>query len=263
MNSNWESQLKSARSSKGLSLEECSDLTKIPISFLVSLENGDFRSLPAKIYSEFHIKKYFSFLGVNPKTCLQEYSTSISELNFEKKVEEEKKEKKEKNKYLSFLINFPYLVPTIFIFSVFSLILTKIIPESDDFVDEKELLENLVEIENKEVFLEDQKEKSTLKNTSLPKTKDVENGIDKSTEIEPDIIKIVVSEESWIIIEEGNDKNLIYELMQNEEREVLGYRPLIFKIGNPEATKILINNKIINISKISKKDANYSYFEIR
>ena len=199
-------------------------------------------------------------MGVDPKTCLQEYSTSISELNFEKKVGEEKKEK---NKYLSFLINFPYLVPSIFIFSVFSLILTMTIPESDDFVDEKELLENLVEIENKEVFLEDQKEKSTLENTSLPKIKEVENGIDKSTEIEPDRIKIVVSEESWIIIEEGNDKNLIYELMQNEEREVLGYRPLIFKIGNPEATKILINNKIINISKISKKDANYSYFEIR
>ena len=154
-------------------------------------------------------------------------------------------------------------MPTIFIFSVFSLILTMTIPESDDFVDEKELLENLVEIENKEVFLEDQKEKSTLENTSLPKTKDVENVTEKSIEIEPDIIKIVVSEESWIIIEEGNDKNLIYELMQNEEREVLGYRPLIFKIGNPEATKILINNKIINISKISKKDANYSYFEIR
>ena len=199
-------------------------------------------------------------MGINPKTCLQEYSTSISELNFEKKVEEEKKEK---NNYLSFLINFPYLVPTIFIFSVFSLILTMTIPESDDFVDEKELLENLVEIENKEVFLEDQKEKSTLENTSLPKTKDVENVTEKSIEIEPDKIKIVVSEESWIIIEEGNDKNLIYELMQNEEREVLGYRPLIFKIGNPEATKILINNKIINISKISKKDANYSYFEIR
>ena len=154
-------------------------------------------------------------------------------------------------------------MPTIFIFSVFSLILTMTIPESDDFVDEKELLENLVEIENKEVFLEVQKEKSTLENTSLPKTKDVENVTEKSKEIEPDIIKIVVSEESWIIIEEGNDKNLIYELMQNEEREVLGYRPLIFKIGNPEATKILINNKIINISKISKKDANYSYFEIR
>ena len=118
-----------------------------------------------------------------------------------------------------------------FILSVFSLILTMTITESDEIVDEKELLENLVEIENKEVFLEDQKRKSTLENTSLTKIKEVENGIDKSTEIEPDRIKIVVSEESWIIIEEGNDKNLIYELMQNEEREVLGYRPLIFKIG--------------------------------
>ena len=63
-----------------------------------------------------------------------------------------RKKKKEKNKYLSFLINFPYLVPTIFIFSVFSLILTMTIPEPDDFVDEKELLDDLVEIENKEVF---------------------------------------------------------------------------------------------------------------
>ena len=64
-------------------------------------------------------------------------------------------------------------------------------------------------------------------------------------------------------IESLKSKNLIYELMQNEEREVLGYRPLIFKIGNPEATKIFINNKIINISRISKKDANYSFFEIK
>ena len=71
MNSKWESQLKSARSSKGLSLEQCSDLTKIPISFLISLENGDFGSLPAKIYSEFHIKKYFSLKHIMQISRLQ------------------------------------------------------------------------------------------------------------------------------------------------------------------------------------------------
>jgi hypothetical protein len=84
----------------------------------------------------------------------------------------------------------------------------------------------------------------------------------KPIEVMPDKIKIIVSGESWIIIEDKFNKNLIYELMENEEQEVLGYRPLIFKIGNPEATKIIINNKRINISKISKKDANYSYIEI-
>ena len=51
--------------------------------------------------------------------------------------------------------------------------------------------------------------------------------------------------------------------MQNDEQEVLGYKQLIFKIGNPEATVITINNKKINLSKISKKDANYSYIEIK
>ena len=95
MNSEWESQLKSVRSSKGLTLEQCSDITKIPISFLIALENRDFSSLPAKIYSEFHIKKYFSFLGINPSECLQEYKSSISKLNFDEKDEDKKQEKNE------------------------------------------------------------------------------------------------------------------------------------------------------------------------
>ena len=261
MNSEWESQLKSVRSSKGLTLEQCSDITKIPISFLVALENRDFSSLPAKIYSEFHIKKYFSFLGINPRECLQDYKSSISELNFDEKDEIKKQEK---NEYFSFLINFPYLVPSIFILSVFSLILTINIRETESFYDEIEF-SKATEIETKkeEIALESQKEKFPPENPLILNLEEIDNVLEKPLKIEPERIKIVVSEESWIIIEEENDKNLIYELMQNEEREVLGYRPLIFKIGNPEATKIFINNKIINISRISKKDANYSYFEIK
>ena len=261
MNSEWESQLKNVRFSKGLTLEQCSDLTKIPISFLIALENRDFSSLPAKIYSEFHIKKYFSFLGINPRECLQEYKSSISELNFDEKDEDKKQEK---NEYFSFLINFPYLVPGIFILSVFSLMLVINIQETENFHDEKEF-SKAIEIETKkdEVVFESQKETSSLENPLILNLEEIDNVLEKPLKIERERIKIVVSEESWIIIEEENDKNLIYELMQNEEREVLGYRPLIFKIGNPEATKIFINNKIINISRISKKDANYSYFEIK
>jgi|TARA_E500000178_G_scaffold341194_1_gene384820 transcriptional regulator with XRE-family HTH domain len=261
MNSEWESQLKRMRSSRGLTLEQCSNITKIPISFLIALENRDFSSLPAKIYSEFHIKKYFSFLGINPSECLQEYKSSISELNFDEKDEDKKQEK---NEYLSFLIKFPYLVPGIFILSVFSLILIINFQKTENFYDEKEF-SKAIEIETKkeEVAIESQKEKYSSENPLILNLEEIDNVLEKPLKKVPDRIKIIVSEESWIIIEEENDKNLIYELMQNEEREVLGYKPLIFKIGNPEATKIFINNKIINISRISKKDANYSYFEIK
>tara|TARA_B100001564_G_C20045988_1_gene405382 strand:+ start:79 stop:510 length:432 start_codon:yes stop_codon:yes gene_type:complete len=138
------------------------------------------------------------------------------------------------------------------------------IQETENFHDEKEF-SKAIEIETKkeEVALESQKDKFSSENPLTLNLEKNDNVLEKPLKIVPDRIKIIVSEESWIIIEEENDKNLIYELMQNEEREVLGYRPLIFKIGNPEATKIFINNKIINISRISKKDANYSYFEIK
>ena len=137
--------------------------------------------------------------------------------------------------------------------------------------DNKQILENIetLEIISKE---KEQDYKDIVKGDFLDESdskdkKKLNEDIKASILIEPievipDKIKIIVSGESWIIIEDKFNKNLIYELMENEEQEVLGYRPLIFKIGNPEATKIIINNKRINISKISKKDANYSYIEI-
>ena len=155
-------------------------------------------------------------------------------------------------------------MPGIFILSVFSLILIINFQKTENFYDEKEF-SKAIEIETKkeEVAIESQKEKYSSENPLILNLEEIDNVLEKPLKKVPDRIKIIVSEESWIIIEEENDKNLIYELMQNEEREVLGYKPLIFKIGNPDATKIFINNKIINISRISKKDANYSYFEIK
>ena len=101
---------------------------------------------------------------------------------------------------------------------------------------------------------------SSFRNIEKDSKKDT---LSKPQNVLADKIKIVVSGESWVIIEDKNNETLLYELMQNEEQEVLGYKPLIFKIGNPEATVITINNKKINLSKISKKDANYSYIEIK
>jgi hypothetical protein len=143
--------------------------------------------------------------------------------------------------------------------------------DKDYSKDNNQILENIESLEitsnDKEQDFEDIVKDDFLDEFGSKDKKKLNVDIKASTlikpiEVMPDKIKIIVSGESWIIIEDKFNKNLIYELMENEEQEVLGYRPLIFKIGNPEATKIIINNKRINISKISKKDANYSYIEI-
>ena len=267
MNSDWKSQLLSSRSSKNLSLEECSKQTTIPINFLSSLEDGDLKSLPDSVYTEFHIKKYFSFLEVSSESCLKDLKLNLTKKTFN---EEEIKDD-EKINYFKLLGKSNYFFIGMFTLALTFMTLIFFLRNDKDYSkDNNQILGNIETLEitsnDKEQDFEDIVKGDFLdepgsKDKKLNEDKKVSTLI-KPIEVIPDKIKIIVSSESWIIIEDKFNKNLIYELMENEEQEVLGYRPLIFKIGNPEATKIIINNKRINISKISKKDANYSYIEI-
>ena len=269
MSSDWKSQILSARSSKNLSIEECSEKTKIPLSFLIALENGDLKLLPKIIYSEFHIKKYFLFLGVDSENCLRELKKVISKQS----SSEEKIEESEKFKSSKYLKNYNFLLISTFSFSVVSLITVLIFRSNAEY--SLEVIENEKNIEN--VFIAENKFETKEQNNKILKKDNVlkesnfqniekdsrKDLLTKPQNVLADKIRIVVAGESWVIIEDKNNETLLYELMQNEEQEVLGYKPLIFKIGNPEATVITINNKKINLSKISKKDANYSYIEIK
>ena len=269
MSSDWKSQLLSARSSKNLSIEECSEKTKIPLNFLIALESGDLKSLPKSVYSEFHLKKYFLFLGVDSENCLKELTKVISKQPSAK----EKIEESETFNFSKYLKNYNFLLISIFSFSVVSLITVLIFRSNAEY--SLEVIENEKNLDN--LFITDKKfetkeqHSKTFEKDDVSKESSFQNiGKDlekdlfiKHQNVLADKIKIVVSGESWVIIEDKNNETLLYELMQNEEQEVLGYKPLIFKIGNPEATVITINNKKINLSKISKKDANYSYIEIK
>ncbi len=263
MNSDWKSQLLNARSSKNLSLKQCSEKTKIPIKFLTSLEKGDLEYLPDRVYAEFHIKKYFEFLDIDPEQCLLEVKKLDSKKNSKQKNTANDRVKK---KYFHFLKNSDFILPLILAF--FSMVLIFILVSK---IDEEEGV-IVLDIELEGEILESEKPKDNYSDSFInilpPKNviisdEDIMISSNKSIEVIQDKINIIVTGESWIIIEDKNNKNLVYELMENEQQEVLGYRPLIFKIGNPRATKILINNKIINFSKFSKKNANYSYFEIK
>ena len=269
MSSDWKSQLLSARSSKNLSIEECSEKTKIPLNFLIALESGDLKSLPKSVYSEFHLKKYFLFLGVNSENCLRELKKIISKQPSPK----EKIEESETYNFSKYFKNYNFLLISIFSFSVVLLITVLIFRSNSEYplevLENEKNLDNVFITENKletieqnnKIFEKDGVSKeSSFQNIEKDSEKDL---LTKPQNLLAAKIRIVVSGESWVIIEDKNNETVLYELMQNEEQEVLCYKPLIFKIGNPEATVITINNKKINLSKISKKDANYSYIEIK
>ena len=65
-------ELKKTRKSKKISLQELSDYTKINISYLESLETGNFDVLP-NVYTRLFLRSYCNYIGVNPKEILNQY----------------------------------------------------------------------------------------------------------------------------------------------------------------------------------------------
>tara|TARA_B100001750_G_C15439189_1_gene562606 strand:+ start:768 stop:1211 length:444 start_codon:yes stop_codon:yes gene_type:complete len=64
--------LKDKRKTKKISLKEISEYTKINISYLESLENGDFEVLPT-VYTRLFLRSYCDYVGVDSKQILDEY----------------------------------------------------------------------------------------------------------------------------------------------------------------------------------------------
>ncbi len=56
--------LKETRESRGLSLENVEEATKIKKIYLAAIERGDFKKLPSESYAQGFVKNYAKFLGI-------------------------------------------------------------------------------------------------------------------------------------------------------------------------------------------------------
>ena len=70
-NENFYEILKETRKTKQITLKEISDYTKINISYLESLENGDFDILPT-VYTRLFLRSYCDYIELDSKSILDE-----------------------------------------------------------------------------------------------------------------------------------------------------------------------------------------------
>lgn len=76
-------KLRNARESKGFSLGQIYDRTKIPTNHLESIENGRFDDLPEPVYVVGFIKRYAECVGLNGQNLVDEYRKQVDALNEE------------------------------------------------------------------------------------------------------------------------------------------------------------------------------------
>lgn len=87
-------KLRQARESRGISISEVAEQTRISALYLESIENNDYRGLPGGIFNKGFVKSYAKYVGIDDQEALQDYARLISEQG-EDKVEETKTYKPE------------------------------------------------------------------------------------------------------------------------------------------------------------------------
>lgn len=75
--SEFGTQLKQARESRGMSLQQVATSTKISVGVLQALERGDFARLPGGIFSRGFVRSYALEVGVDPDAVVAQFVTEL------------------------------------------------------------------------------------------------------------------------------------------------------------------------------------------
>ncbi|KHE67573.1 RodZ family helix-turn-helix domain-containing protein [Halobacillus sp. BBL2006] len=71
------SRLREARESKGLSLEQVQETTKIQKRYLQAIEKNEFKVLPGKFYTRAFIREYASAVGLDPEQVMEDHKGEL------------------------------------------------------------------------------------------------------------------------------------------------------------------------------------------
>lgn len=70
-------RLKEARLAKGYSLEDLQEITKIQKRYLVSIEEGNYSTMPGSFYVRAFIKQYAEAVGLDPEELLNQFKKDV------------------------------------------------------------------------------------------------------------------------------------------------------------------------------------------
>ena len=236
----FKNNLKIARESKNISIEEASNLIKININILKNLENGKFHELENDVFIRGHIRTYLKWLGMDP-SILVYISDSTAETNLETKINI-------KNTLHTFKLSKFYISIIALILFVLIILFYKNMNKLETSIYENtiEVQEGLKEstIDNSEL---EKKPEAIIASKVKPNEELKKLAIPINTTEEIKFIYISANTDSWIEIQKNNLEMLVSKVLKKDEKiKILYEKGLILVTGNAGGIIIQINDKIIN-----------------
>lgn len=72
-------KLRQARESRGITISEVAEQTRISALYIESIENNDYRGLPGGIFNKGFVKSYAKYVGIDDQEALQDYARLIAD----------------------------------------------------------------------------------------------------------------------------------------------------------------------------------------
>lgn len=128
--------LKRERDLRGVTLEEVSKATHVPLRMLKFLEEDDFESLPEIPFVKGYIQAYSKHIGLDPRDALLCLEAYLQELKHEEASEEAQEEKpsylEEKTKREDFSHSQDLVIKVLAVFGVVVMLVYFVVPRGDD-----------------------------------------------------------------------------------------------------------------------------------
>jgi cytoskeletal protein RodZ len=270
--------LKEARESKGLTLDDLQQITKIQKRYLVGIEEGNYEMMPGKFYVRAFIKQYAEAVGLDPEQLFTEHQTDIPAAVQQEelpqklsRVQSKKTLPVQNSKWMELL---PKILIAVFLVAVVAIIyyfVAKAIGNNDDTgtvnqngdpvrleqgestnqeqnTKEKEETETETEKEsNPENAEEDSKESEEVGSAELKVTS--ANGKNTTYELSnTDEFKVSVKStgETWVSVKNSKGENLFNGVIQNGESQDFDLsddNQIVMNIGKTPDTEIFVNDE--------------------
>ena len=211
--------LKEARESKGLSLDDLQQLTKIQKRYLIGIEEGNYEMMPGKFYVRAFIKQYAEAVGLDAEQLFAAHKTDIpvaaQQEEIPQKLSRVQSKKTLPAQHSKWMEMLPKILIAVFLVAAAAIIyyfVAKAIGNNDD-AGTADQGENPVQLEQGESA-----DKKENENTQKPE-EDSEKAPSDADQDEEDTNKeeAVASE---LKVTSANGKNTTYELRNSDEFKV-------------------------------------------
>ncbi|MGI6684796.1 MAG: helix-turn-helix domain-containing protein [Bacillota bacterium] len=225
-------ELRLRRESKGLSLREVEDATKIRMKYLIALEANDFEALPGKVYVIGFLRTYARFLEMND----EELVNRVKSLSYIANDDDD--ELVEKTRIATRKSSL-FIIVVIILALITAGIGFALLHDRDDTPPNNVITET--QTPQEEEKQEEQEPPNNL--PAAPETEEPAGSISES-EINGVSVTVIVKEDTcWMDVKIDGKNDFSGTLKAGENRTFVGQENITVKYGNAKAVEVIHNGK--------------------